>query len=157
MKSAVVSTVMAVLLCAGCAGTGPNTEQGAVAGGVLGAVAGGVIGHNSRGGNTVGGAVVGATAGAVAGGVIGNSIDHERGTIYTPTNPPPSQAPVIDERARRGPRGRAIPPPPPTPVEAVSAPPAPNAVWVPGYWIYDGRTYTWQSGHWVIPVPARRY
>ena len=157
MKSNVVPAAVAVLLFAGCAGTGPNTEQGAVAGGVLGAVAGGIIGHNSGSGNTVGGAVVGATAGAVAGGVIGNSVDHERGTIYTPTNPPPSQAPVVNERARRGQRTRAIPAPPPTPVETIPPAPAPNAVWVPGYWIYDGRTYTWQSGHWEIPVAARRY
>src|SRR6185369_11644022 len=153
MKAVVIVSLAMLPLFSGCAGTGPNTEQGAVAGGVLGAVAGGIIGNNSRGGNTVGGAVVGATAGAVAGGVIGNSVDHERGTIYTPTNPPPGQgAPVIDERSRRGPRNRAIPAPPPTPVETIPPAPAANAVWVPGYWIYDGRTYTWQSGHWEIPV-----
>ncbi len=35
------------LFCAGCVGTGPNTQQGAVTGGVLGAIAGGIIGSST--------------------------------------------------------------------------------------------------------------
>lgn len=159
MKAVVILGLGVLPLLSGCAGSGPNTEQGAVAGGALGALAGGIIGHNSGSGNTrntVNGAVLGGVAGAVAGGAIGNSVDHERGTIYSPASPPPAQtAPVVDERGRRSRRARAIPPPPPAPAEAIPPAPAPNAVWVPGYWIYDGRTYTWQSGHWEIPVAAR--
>ena len=45
------STLMFALvlsaLSAGCVGTGPNTQQGAVTGGALGALAGGIIGNNS--------------------------------------------------------------------------------------------------------------
>src|SRR5690348_16768330 len=95
MKAVALLSLGVVSLLSGCAGSGPNTEQGAVAGGALGALAGGIIGHNSGSGsstNTVNGVVIGAAAGAVAGGAIGNSIDHERGTIYTPSSPPPSQA-----------------------------------------------------------------
>jgi hypothetical protein len=160
MKAVAILGLGLLPLFSGCAGSGPNTEQGAVAGGALGALAGGIIGHNSGSGNTrntVNGAVLGAAAGAVAGGAIGNSVDHERGTIYAPTNPPPSQAPVVDERGPRRRGARTIPPPPPTPAEAIPPAPAPNAVWVAGYWIYDGRTYTWQSGHWEIPVVRPRY
>src|SRR5687768_7588050 len=78
------SSLTLCALLTGCVGTGPNTEQGAVAGGALGALAGGIIGHNSRGGDAFGGAILGAAAGALAGGVIGNNVDQERGTIYGP-------------------------------------------------------------------------
>ena len=140
------STVALGTLLTGCVGTGPNTEQGAVAGGALGALAGGIIGHNSRGGDTLGGAILGGVAGAVAGGVIGNSVDHERGTIYRPQ-------PTPDDRAYRVSRVQGIPTPPPTPVETMPPQPAPNAVWIAGYWIYDGRSFTWMSGRWEVPPP----
>ncbi|MDO8545024.1 MAG: hypothetical protein Q7S40_31660 [Opitutaceae bacterium] len=146
------STLLFSALLTGCVGTGPSTERGAVTGGVLGALAGGIIGNNSRGGDTVGGAVLGAAAGAIAGGVMGNSVDHERGTIYGPSNPPPGYGSPDDRRYRVS-RAQAIPPPPPTPTETMPPAPAPNAVWVPGYWIYDGRAFTWMSGRWEIPPP----
>ena len=146
-----ISTLSLCALLTGCVGSGPNTEQGAVTGGALGALAGGIIGNNSRGGDALGGAIIGAAAGAVAGGVIGNSVDQERGTIYQPNgrygNP--------DDRGYRVARAQtqAIPQPPPTPNEAVPPSPAPNAVWIAGYWIYDGRNFTWTSGRWEIPPP----
>lgn len=143
------STLTLCSLFAGCVGTGPNTEQGAVTGGALGALAGGIIGHNSRGGDTFGGAMLGAVAGAVAGGVIGNSVDQERGTVYGPPERPRRQG-SPDDRAYRVSRTST---PPPTPAEVQPPPPAPNALWVPGYWIYDGRTYTWMSSRWEIPPP----
>src|SRR3569833_2808476 len=76
------STLGLSALLGGCAGTGPNTQQGAVTGGALGAIAGAIIGHNSGSGNTLGGALSGGAAGALAGGTIGNSVDHENGTVY---------------------------------------------------------------------------
>ena len=44
------------LVGAGCEGTGPNTQNGAVAGGAIGALAGGIIGNNSGGHNGLAGA-----------------------------------------------------------------------------------------------------
>jgi hypothetical protein len=144
-----VSAIALSTLGAGCVGTGPNTEQGAVAGGALGALAGAIIGHNSSGGNAVGGAILGATAGALAGGTLGNSVDHERGTIYG------ERRTVYDRYPAYG----ATPPPPPAPpTENISAPPTPNALWIPGYWMFDGQRYTWSGGHWEVPPPnARTY
>lgn len=135
-------------LVTGCVGTGPNTEQGAVTGGALGALAGGIIGHNSQGGDAFGGALLGAAAGAIAGGAIGNSVDQERGTIYgTPGQYDP------DRRTRRVSRASVPVTPPPAPVDPVPPQPAPNAIWVAGYWIFDGRSYTWNAGRWEIPPP----
>jgi hypothetical protein len=136
------SLAMSALL-SGCVGTGPNTQQGAVTGGALGALAGAIIGHNSRGGDALGGAILGGTAGALAGGAIGNSVDHQQGTVYG----------YPDERGRRRVRVQEVPPPPPPYKETVSAPPAPNAIWIPGYWSYDRQGYSWISGVWEIPPP----
>lgn len=152
-KSFVVVTMLAACLSlTGCVGTGPNTEQGAVTGGALGALAGGIIGHNSRGGDALGGAILGAAAGAVAGGVIGNSVDQERGTIYGAPGRPPGRYETPDDRGYRVSRTQ-LPTPPPTPVDVVPPQPASNAIWVAGYWIYDGRSYTWMSGRWEVPPP----
>ena len=143
-----VSTLVLSALWSGCVGTGPNTQQGAVNGGMLGALAGAIIGHNSRGGDALGGAILGGTAGAIAGGAIGNSVDHERGTVYG----------YPDARVYRRATVQPAPPPPPAYTETVSAPPAPNAIWVPGYWTFDGRQYSWVAGVWEIPPPnARAY
>lgn len=154
-KSILVFPVVALsTFLAGCVGTGPNTEQGAVAGGVLGAVAGAVIGHNSRNGDAVGGAILGAAGGAVAGGVLGNSIDHERGTLYGPPSRDPYGSP--DDPVYRANRGQAViapATPPPAPQDPMPPSPAPNAVWVAGHWLYDGRSYTWVAGRWEIPPP----
>ena len=152
------STLTLCVLLTGCVGTGPNTEQGAVAGGALGALAGGIIGHNSRGGDAFGGAILGAATGAIAGGVIGNSVDQERGTIYGTPDRPPGRYGNPDDRAYRVSRVQGHATPPPTPVDPVPPQPAPNAIWVPGYWIYDTRSYTWVTGRWEIPPPfARTY
>jgi len=158
-KPAFLLSVVALSgLFAGCVGTGPNTEQGAVAGAALGAIAGGVIGNNSRHGDPVTGALVGAAAGGVAGAVIGNSVDQEQGTVYTPSNAP---RPTPDDRGYRRPRvsavaPTAVPTPPPAPQEMQPPQPAPNAVWIAGYWTYDGRAFTWVPGRWEIPPPGAR-
>lgn len=149
-KSILLASALTLgVLLTGCVGTGPNTEQGAVAGGALGALAGGIIGHNSRGGDAFGGAILGATAGALAGGVIGNNVDQERGTIYGA----PGRGGNPDDRAYRVSRAPAQATPPPTPVDPVPPQPAVNAIWIPGFWIYDGRSYTWMRGRWEIPPP----
>jgi hypothetical protein len=131
-------------LLSGCVGVGPNTQQGAVTGGTLGAIAGAIIGHNSRGGDALGGALLGGTVGAIAGGTIGNSVDNERGTLYQGSTPTSY-------------RGVMSPPPmpaPPATTEIMTAPPAPNALWIPGYWNYIGRGYAWVPSHWEIPPPT---
>ncbi len=53
--------------------TGPNTQRGAVAGGLLGATAGAIVGHQT--GRTLEGAAVGGALGAGTGAVLGNSKD----------------------------------------------------------------------------------
>lgn len=132
------------LLCAGCVGTGPNTQQGAVTGGALGALAGAIIGNNSRGHDSVGGAILGGLAGAVAGGTLGNSVDNQQGTLYGP--PQVARASVVAQQA---------PPAPPSsqPADVVTAPPSPTAIWIPGYWAYNGYGYVWTAGRWEIPPP----
>lgn len=63
-----------------CADMGPNTQRGAVTGGLIGAAAGGVIGHQS--GRALEGAAIGAAAGGVAGGAYGNAKDQENRRRY---------------------------------------------------------------------------
>jgi outer membrane lipoprotein SlyB len=136
--------LLIVALGAGCAGTGPNTQQGAVAGAGLGALAGAIIGNNSGGHNALGGAAIGAVVGGIAGGTVGNNLDHQRGTIYT------SEADATTKVVVQEP-----PPPPAPPAEVVVVRPGPSAVWIAGYWAYagDGRRYDWIPGHWEVPPP----
>ncbi|MBL9194962.1 MAG: YXWGXW repeat-containing protein [Opitutaceae bacterium] len=130
-------------LFTGCVGSGPRTEQGAVVGGTLGAIAGAVIGHNSRGGDALGGAIIGGVAGAVTGGAIGNGVDHREGTIYG-SQPPPRHRTMPEPPA----------PPPPQAEGPITAAPSPHAIWIPGYWSWDGRGYSWLKGRWEVPPPA---
>ena len=79
MKSLLLTTISAAaaLALSSCAApAGPNTQNGALTGGLLGAAAGGIIGHQS--GHALGGAVIGAAAGGTAGAVIGNSRDQQQ-------------------------------------------------------------------------------
>ncbi len=41
--------------------------------------------------------------------------------------------------------------PPPVRVEVRPARPFPNAVWVAGYWNWNGTRFVWVSGRWVKP------
>lgn len=143
MKAAFRFAVLAIpMVFAGCVGTGPNTQQGAVTGGALGALAGAVIGNNS-GGRGLEGALIGGAAGAIAGGTIGNSVDNERGTVY---GAPRETVPTYSAAA-------VVPPaPPPAPARDIVTPaPAPSAIWIPGYWNFNGAGYVWIAGHWEIP------
>jgi hypothetical protein len=47
----------------------------------------------------------------------------------------------------------APPPMPAAPAEVRTAQPAPNYIWVPGYytWRAPDRTYVWVPGHWAVP------
>jgi hypothetical protein len=151
-KSILLVSLIVPALFTGCVGTGPNTQQGAVAGGTLGAIAGAVIGNNSRGGDALGGAVLGGIAGALAGGALGNSVDQQKGTLYDSYGYPVEggyRRTVVTQQVTT----TAAPQPPPAPAENIGPAPAPNAVWVPGFWIYDGRSYTWNAGKWEVPPP----
>ena len=55
---------------------GPNTQRGAVTGGLIGAAAGGIIGHQS--GRGLEGAAIGGAVGAGTGAVYGNAQDQEQ-------------------------------------------------------------------------------
>jgi hypothetical protein len=135
----IASTILLAVALTGCVGTGPNTQQDAVAGGALGAITGAIIGNNSGSHNALGGAAIGAAVGAIAGGTIGNAQDHQDGTIYAGTAP----GQVVYEQA---------PPPPPAPVaEVVVACPGPEFVWLPGYYSYGPGGYFWISGRWALP------
>lgn len=146
-KSLTITCAGLALLLAGCEGTGPNTQNGAVTGGVLGAIAGGIIGNNS-GHNAVGGALIGGAIGAIAGGTIGNQIDHERGTVYT-----------SQYQATTTVYAPQVPPPPPPPgsMDSAPPPPSPDAVWIQPHYDYEGASYVWVPGYWTIPPPGYRY
>jgi hypothetical protein len=138
-KIALVFPLALSMLCVGCVGTGPNTQQGAVTGGAIGALAGGIIGNNS-GGRTWQGAAIGAVVGAIAGGAIGNSIDWQHGSIYGSERAATTNVVVTQP-----------PPPPPLQPDYYTPQPSPYAVWIPGVWQFDGTQYLWVAGHWAIP------
>jgi uncharacterized protein YcfJ len=70
----ILAAASSIFFLGNCANpTGPNTQRGAVTGGLIGAAAGGVIGHQS--GRALEGAAIGAAAGAGAGAVHGNARD----------------------------------------------------------------------------------
>lgn len=59
---------------------GPNTQRGAVTGGLIGAAAGGIIGHQS--GRALEGAAIGGAVGAGTGAAIGNQQDADQRRRY---------------------------------------------------------------------------
>ena len=138
----IIALTAAAALCAGCVGTGPNTQNGAVAGGALGALTGAIIGNTSHAGAGQG-ALIGGIVGAVAGGTIGNSIDHQNGTIYRSEYEATTNVAVPQ-----------VPPPPAPPEELVTAQPTPSAIWIAGYYGFDGYHYYWVAGHWEVPPPS---
>ncbi len=72
----IVAAVSSIALSNCTAPTGPNTQRGAIGGGLLGAGAGAIVGHQS--GRTAEGAAVGGALGAGAGALYGNSQDQNQ-------------------------------------------------------------------------------
>jgi hypothetical protein len=72
--------------------------------------------------------------------------------VYVPAPPSPAAVvSVVVEPPISQPVPIACPwAPPPMLVEAPPPMPAPDAVWVGGYWIWQG-TWVWAHGHWAIP------
>jgi len=134
MKHRITITVLALsTVLTGCVGTGPNTQQGAVAGGALGAATGAIIGNNSGGRNGPAGALIGAIVGAIAGGTIGNSIDNQNGTLY---GQPIQAVPAYPTNAA---------------ADVVVPAPGPGYVWIQGYYDWNGERYVWIPGYWGYP------
>lgn len=73
----IVISVLCAFALSNCAEpNGPNTQRGAVTGGLIGAAAGGIIGHQS--GRGLEGAAIGGAVGAGTGAVYGNAQDQEQ-------------------------------------------------------------------------------
>ena len=141
-----ILTLSLCALCAGCVGTGPNTQQGAVTGGALGALAGAIIGNNSAGHNGLAGALIGGAAGAIAGGTLGNSVDNQRGTLYRSEQEAATTVTVQQPPAMPAP-----------PQEVITVQPGPpGALWINGYYAFDGYRYVWVGGHWEMPPQGYR-
>ncbi len=45
--------------------------------------------------------------------------------------------------------------PPTARVEARVVAPGPGYIWVPGYYVWDGRAYVWTAGRWMMPPRPR--
>jgi hypothetical protein len=73
--------------------------------------------------------------------------------------PRPPAIVVVAPRVVRAPRGRVIVrvAPPAPPVLVAPPPPAPAAVWVEGYWTWNGNAHDWVEGHWEAPRAGRRF
>jgi hypothetical protein len=74
------------------------------------------------------------------------------------TVPPPYVAPAPRPPAYYNPPATAevtVGQAPPAPqVEAQTAPPYSGAVWIGGYWAWNGRQYIWVPGSWSAPRPG---
>jgi hypothetical protein len=129
----------------------------------LGGIAGAILGNNGHSHNPLAGAAIGAAAGAIVGGTLGNAKDNQDGTLYQypdgrrayyaapPPPPPPPDQYVVVEQVQ-------APPPPPPPVVIVQ--PAPEYVWIDGYYSWYGRDrgYVWIPGRWEHPPrPGARW
>lgn len=76
----VVSGLCAFTLTNCAEPTGPNTQRGAVVGGLGGALIGGIVGHQS--GRALEGAAIGGAVGAGSGALYGNAQDQEQRRRY---------------------------------------------------------------------------
>jgi uncharacterized protein YcfJ len=78
MKNSITILALAgAFALSSCADQGPNTQRGAVTGGLLGAGAGAIIGNQS--GHAGQGALIGGASGALIGGAYGKSKDQQHG------------------------------------------------------------------------------
>lgn len=65
------------------------------------------------------------------------------GCVVNTADPPPRTTGIVVNH------------PPPAPEREPPPPPSPNAaaVWVPGYWHWNGLQYSWIGGHWEQHAP----
>ncbi len=90
-------------------------------------------------------ALAAATVGLIA---LTGCREHSRPVVIHEQNPviverevaqPPSEVIIVQE------------PPPRVRVERMPPPPGPTYVWVPGFYVYEGRHYVWRSGRYEVP------
>jgi len=63
------------------------------------------------------------------------------GAVYQPP-PPPGRAEIVETA-------------PPAPIEEVRPPlPFPDALWIPGYWDWNGLRHVWVAGRWSARPPG---
>ena len=75
MRPWIFTLVAFGLSCTGVRGQGPNTERGAILGGLSGALIGAAVGENN--GEAAGGALIGSAIGLFSGAALGNSADKQ--------------------------------------------------------------------------------
>lgn len=68
------------------------------------------------------------------------------------------RVPVPESASNEGDVPIPVPYPPPA-ARSEKIPPQPDedAVWVDGYWMWRGSTYSWSAGRWVQPPRGMRY
>ncbi len=79
-------------------------------------------------------------------------IDSTSSTGATPTPVKPAREPVLVEGTMRSaaPAAVRVPTAPPPDIrEAQTAPPAPNATWVPGSYTWSDNQWRWNAGRWA--------
>ena len=83
------------------------------------------------------------------------------GCVVHETAPPVTTTTVTREVTTTGPGGTetyVTQEPPRVRVETQTVSPGPNYVWTRGYWRWNGTTYVWVPGTWVVrPRPAAVY
>ncbi len=75
--------------------------------------------------------------------------------VYVPPPPPPVVSVYVEPPIDQPPPIAVGWAPPPMLVESPPPPPFPDAVWVGGYWVWQGN-WVWAHGHWMAP-PRPRY
>ena len=78
---------------------------------------------------------------------------HGPAAPYPAEYPPPQtvvEQPVVMPQAEV-----IVETPPPDQIEVITVAPAPEFVWVGGWWVFGGGRYSWHSGHWERPPYPR--
>jgi hypothetical protein len=70
--------------------------------------------------------------------------------VYVPPPPPPVVSVYVEPPLSQPPPIAVGWAPPPMLVEGPPPPPFPEAVWVGGYWVWEGN-WVWAHGHWMPP------
>ncbi len=96
IKTLLAAAATAMLVSCG----GPNSQTGAVLGGLGGAAVGGIVGHQS--GRGLEGAAIGGAVGAVGGALVGDAQDKRNEGYYRNGRYYPSEQAYRDSRYYRG-------------------------------------------------------